>query len=165
MPNITQAVQALRDQIMDMGYTEGVVEEIAEEFEIKPELLRRKFTEVVGHEPQSWDAAALLSSRIKLARAEAGVMRRNFAPGAMRMRLEEGGEEVEIFGLPLRVPPRRLIVAIAVNDRDLIGIETGPATSGNPLVRVSIEKELGGREKLAEAFREALAREPRTNQG
>lgn len=158
MSQLSDAINDLKDRLIDTGYREGLVEAVAEDWDLKAPLLRRKFTENLGHAPEDWDVQAYLEAKIRGARAEAEDMKRNFAPAAMRLQLEDGSEEIEIFGLPVMLPGRRLAVVIAANDRDLIVIEAGSAVSGNPMARVSIEKELGGRERMLALLREAAAR-------
>ena len=54
---ITPAITELKRAIAAQGYTAELLEEIAEEFDLKPALLARKFQEATGRLAGEWAAA------------------------------------------------------------------------------------------------------------
>ena len=82
---LPEAIEALKDAIRSSGYVDGVVEEVAEEYEVNPVLLRRKFTDATGCKPEDYrvtDTSALSLARAKQLAEEWG---KSFTGGSYKL--------------------------------------------------------------------------------
>lgn len=144
--DLVDALKDLRDRLEDDGYHVGLVEFVANEWEVNPDLLQRKFEEAEGVPPEKWDISGAIKRRADWAIAEAKVMSRNFAVKARHV--EIGGREVEITGLMVRTLKRQRIIAVAMTREGLMGIDISSSTRGNPMEKFPFDDCFGGRSKL-----------------
>ncbi len=151
--DLVDALKDLRDRLEDDGYRTGIIEFVAHEWEVNPELLLRKFEESEGVPPEKWDVGAALDRRIEAAAKEARVMSRNFARPARFGVLD--GEEVELAGLPVRTLTRRRVVAVACTREALMGIDITTSTRGNPMEKFPFVECFASKEKLIEQLTKA----------
>jgi len=63
MENLNEALKDLRTTIAEDGFTDTLVEEIANDWDIKPALLARKFEEKTGKSPAEFKAVSQTALR------------------------------------------------------------------------------------------------------
>lgn len=75
MKNLNEAIADLKTTIEVDGFEDDTVQNVAEEWELNPVLLDRKFKEKYGVEPAAWTAPAPVAEIDYKARYEAGMRR------------------------------------------------------------------------------------------
>ena len=153
--DLVDALKDRRDRLEDDGYHVGLVEFVANEWEVKPELLERKFVEAEGVPPEKWDISAAMARRAERTIAEAKVMSRNFASKARHVEID--GRDVEITGLLVRTLKRRRVIAVAMTREGLMGIDINSSVRGNPMEKYPFDDCFGGRSKLLAQLEAAIA--------
>lgn len=160
MNDLNDALKDLKQKIVDDGYHVGMVEFVAREWQINPELLHRKFVEAEKVEPEAWDPTSIIVAQLQRGRAEAKAMSRNFAQHTKFVEIE--GAEVEVTGILVKTLDRRQIVVVAMHPDRLIGVDIRQTTRGNPLEVFPYRTSFGSREKFIE---QVVAELQEKNQG
>jgi|GEM_PF-6377919 len=157
MSDIINAVTSLRERLEKSEYSHDLVVTIAEDWEVNPILLERKFFETFGMSPEEAATKSTWRNRISFARKDAGIMARNFAPASLSFDLGDGRAPMRVNGVVVTTVNRKDYVVIAIHEGQLMAIELGNAKShGNPISTLSIDKDFKGIEELTEQLRKSF---------